>query len=190
MAKAKSKAVRKKTTKKATRKVPSKKKSSTKKASKKKALGWGGWRPGAGRKPDPDSGVSHRPRPVVRPKDFVLVTMRLAPGYVRMSLKAVDKIVGEAVELGEKPGFKIESHEVAKGLILLNIRAKDRNALSRGIQGFGIRVTRALNRKRGEPGRAFADRYDATTFGSSAERRKMAQKVKSGGRIPHRSVNS
>lgn len=208
MAKARSKATKKKSSRKATKKTSSrggaskkraskKKRSSKKRSSKKRTtkksasgFGWGGRRPGAGRKPDPNSGVSHRPRPVIRPEDFVLVTMRVDSAYSRVPLKAVDKIVGEAIEVSEKPGFQIESHDVAKGVILLNIRARDRRSLSRGIQGFGIRVTRALNRKRGKAGRAFTDRYDAVTFSSAAERRRMAQTVKAGGRLPHRSVHS
>lgn len=180
MAKARSKA--------ATKKQATSKASSAQSKARKKKFGWGGRRPGAGRKPDPESGVSHRPRPLVRPKDFVLVTIRLASAYARMSPKVLDKVVAEASQLGNKPGFEIESHEVGKGLILLDIRARDRITLSRGIQGLGIRVTRALNRLRGTPGRAFSDRYDAMTFASAAERRQMARAVMSGGRLPHRSV--
>lgn len=158
-------------------------KKAAKKATKKK-FGWGGARPGAGRKASPDSGVSHRRRSNIRPEDFVLVAMRFAPEYGRMALKTLTKLVDGALELGaERPGFQIESYELTKGLLLVRARARDRRTLARGIQGFGVRVARALNRQSGKPGRAFADRYEGRPFPSSAERERAISVAKSGTRL-------
>lgn len=41
----------------------------------------------------------------------------------------------------------------------LIVEAKDRDALSRGMQGFGVRLARRLNKELGRRGRVLRDRY-------------------------------
>src|SRR5262249_31793393 len=43
----------------------------------------------------------------------------------------------------------------------LIVEAPDRQALSRGMKGLGVRIARALNRVMGRQGRVIGDRYDA-----------------------------
>jgi hypothetical protein len=58
------------------------------------------------------------------------------------------------------PRFRIVEFSVQDDRLLLICEASDRDALSRGMQGFGVRFARAVNRARGARGKVFSDRYD------------------------------
>jgi len=57
--------------------------------------------------------------------------------------------------------FRIVEFSVQGRHIHLICEARDRSALSRGIQGFKVRVARAINKRLGRTGTVFADRYHA-----------------------------
>ena len=56
-------------------------------------------------------------------------------------------------------GFRLVHYSVQRDHLHLLVEAKDRTALSRGMQGLAIRIARALNRLWSRRGRVFADRY-------------------------------
>jgi REP element-mobilizing transposase RayT len=58
-------------------------------------------------------------------------------------------------------GFALVHFSVQRDHLHLVAEAKDRRALSRGMQGLSIRVARAVNQQLGRTGRLFADRYHA-----------------------------
>jgi hypothetical protein len=59
----------------------------------------------------------------------------------------------------DKGGFRIVQFSVQNNHIHLICEADDNEALARGIQGWAVRVARAVNRKLGRRGSVFADRY-------------------------------
>ena len=96
------------------------------------AFGWGGWRPGAGR---PRSNrrnkiVLHRKRPDVRPRYPVHVTLKLRAELHSLRTKERARVIRAA-------------------FVHLVIEADSNAQLSRGMQGFCIRVARALNKLAG-----------------------------------------
>jgi hypothetical protein len=143
------------------------------KTSSKRRFGWGGRRPGAGRKPSPDSGVPHHRREVVKAGDPLLVIHKLKPEYARMAPATLRRIVRDAAEEGgERFGFQLEDARARRGELRLACRARNRRALGRGVQGLSIRIARAINRLRGTEGSVFADRYQLQVFDSDAARRR------------------
>jgi REP element-mobilizing transposase RayT len=62
---------------------------------------------------------------------------------------------------GNRSRFRICQFSIQGNHIHLVCEAADANALSRGVQGFKIRVTRALNKLWHRRGTVFADRYHA-----------------------------
>ena len=62
-----------------------------------------------------------------------------------------------------RASFRIVEYSVQGMHIHLVCEASDRQALARGIQGFKIRVARAINRILGRKGGVFKDRYHART---------------------------
>ena len=121
----------------------------------------GGRRPGAGRKPKGEkAGVSHRHRAKLLSRHPVHVTLKLERGLPRLRNKAAYRVLRRAfVGANAKDGFRLCEYSVQGNHIHLIVEAKDRPALSRGMQGLAIRIALGLNRLWERTGRVFADRY-------------------------------
>ncbi|MFQ5464121.1 MAG: transposase [Phycisphaerae bacterium] len=122
---------------------------------------WGGRRAGAGRKRTaPRKRVPHRTRPKLAARFPVHVTVRLLDGLPRLRGFELAKVLRRAfVHSCNKQGFRICQFSIQGNHIHLICEAKSAGALSRGIQGWKIRVTRALNRRWHRRGTVFDDRY-------------------------------
>ena len=123
--------------------------------------GRGGARPGAGRKPVGDrAGVSHAARAKLPSRFPVHVTVRLREGLPGLRCKPAYAALRAAFTAGcQRFGFRLTEYSVQRNHIHLIAEAKERRALSRGVQGLLIRVAKALNRLWGRKGSVFADRY-------------------------------
>jgi REP element-mobilizing transposase RayT len=132
---------------------------------------WGGARRGAGRKRQgPRRLVEHRPRESFSAGCPVHVTLRLADGLPSLRNRATYGALLAALGAGsERFGMRLVHWSVLGNHMHLMIEAADCRALSRGMQGLGVRVARALNRWWGRTGRVFADRYHAHVLGSPTE---------------------
>jgi REP element-mobilizing transposase RayT len=133
--------------------------------------GWGGWRPGAGRKPKHGvAGVSHARRPVIKRGAMVHLTLRLKAELVELlSKKALDALQTATMAGGERTGFKLHKQVVKGEQIHLLVEADYDHALSRGAQGLNVRIARAINRVLERSGKVFADRYEAKVLKSAKD---------------------
>jgi REP element-mobilizing transposase RayT len=85
------------------------------------------------------------------------VTLRLVaglPGIRKRGLRLRD-----AVAKAHKERFRICEISIQRNHIHLIVEADDNVALSRGVQGFAVRVARRVNRFLSRSGRVFAERY-------------------------------
>jgi REP element-mobilizing transposase RayT len=127
-------------------------------------VGWGGARKGAGR-PRKDGtkgkGVPHLPRPVLAKRFPVHVTWRINREVWSLRSRRFFTVLQGAMYAGEKPGFRVVHYSFQKDHIHLIVEAVDRVALSRGMQGLGIRVARAVNFLMRRSGNVVSDRYHA-----------------------------
>ena len=126
-----------------------------------KFLKWGGARKGAGRKPKGErAGVSHMTRAKLASKHPVHVTLRLVKGLPGLRNVTTYEVLREAFRKGrERFGFRLVQYSVQGNHMHLIVEAKDRRALSRGMQGLLVRVARALNKLWKRRGRVLGDRY-------------------------------
>ena len=124
---------------------------------------WGGRRAGAGRKRRaPRNRVPHRTRPKLASRFPVHITVRLRDGLPRLRGFELAKILRRALVHGcNKAGFRICQFSIQGNHVHLICEARDASVLSRGIQGWKIRVTRGLNRRWHRRGTVFDDRYHA-----------------------------
>jgi len=76
---------------------------------------------------------------------------------------------GSFAEARERFGLRIIEFSVMDKHLHLFVEADDDLALSRGIQGLRVRITRGLNRLMGRRGPVFADRHHASVLGSPSE---------------------
>ncbi len=121
---------------------------------------WGGRRKGAGRKKEKGSGVSHQSRGPLASRWPVHVTLKLRGELPRIRNRKYAPVIRQCMIDTNAAGFVRVVHFVvlARHLHMI-VEAKSREAMSRGMQGFGVRLARRLNKKIGRQGGVFADRY-------------------------------
>ena len=123
---------------------------------------WGGARPGAGRKPDPNSGVRHTERPELRERHPVHLTWRFVSGLPNLRGPEFAAILRNAFDGGrDRFGFRLIHFTIQSNHLHLIAEAEDARALSRGMQGLGVRIAKALNKALDRAGRVLGDRYHA-----------------------------
>ena len=176
--------------KKATKKKSTRKKATTKsvKYQLKKGVdlkpgftGWGGYRPGAGRKKSADSGVSHTSREQLKKGGRALITLRILKGRPKLTSRDVSKLLKDVFTRAGKDYFEILQYRIHERGIFLLVTAKDRPSLGRGMGGLGSRMSRQLNRLWGTSGTVYADRYEDKVLHTPAEVRKAMRGVGGGG---------
>jgi hypothetical protein len=126
------------------------------KPKKKKKFGWGGARPGAGRKPKGEkAGSPHRKRPRIPPNEPVTITMEMIRD---LPVKAVKDAIAASREI-ERPGLTFRRVNLRGHMLHLVVVPKHRRALFRGMQGFQISAAKHVNSALGRTGTIFVDRY-------------------------------
>jgi hypothetical protein len=137
--------------------------------------GWGGARPGAGRKRAPNTrrAVVHRVRPPHRSTlpSHVTVSVLKAVGDLRREriFKALKKIFHHP----QTPGFQVVHYSVQKDHLHLVVEASNRGTFSSGMRSLGIRVARRLNRLLGRRGKVLRDRYHRRDLFSARQVRRV-----------------
>lgn len=123
--------------------------------------GRGGPRKGAGRKPIGDrAGVSHRQRNALASRHPAHITVKLQSHLPKLRNRAEYAALREAFAKGNNRfGFRLCHYAILNDHLHFLVEAKDRQALSRGLQGLLIRIARALNKLWQRRGKVFADRY-------------------------------
>lgn len=82
----------------------------------------------------------------------------------------------------KKNGFRIIDWSIQKDHLHLLVEARDKQSLSRGMQGFCVRVARGLNAHLGRTGSVFAERYSTRELKSPREVRNCRAYVMLNGR--------
>jgi len=137
--------------------------------------GWGGARPGAGRKPKGERPMlPHDKRPSHKASVPVLITTKLLPGLpslrrpgeaarIRAALagarRSANSRNGESSAGGRSAPFQVVHYSIQSNHLHLLVEAPDRAALTGGMRSLLVRIARALNRLWGRTGRVFADRF-------------------------------
>ena len=134
---------------------------------------WGGERPGAGRPEIPEhkrKGVPHRPRRKLAASRPLHATVRLRQGLLSLrSHRAHRQILRCFSRARERFGFRLIHYSVQSSHLHLVCEAKNRQAMSRGMQGLLIRVAKALNKVWGRKGSVWAERYHEHVLTSPRE---------------------
>jgi hypothetical protein len=125
-----------------------------------KRWGWGGWRPGAGRKPKGAvAGEPHRRRPRVGSQDVVLVRWAVAADGPDLTHESHQDVVRRVLRSYARPGFRIEGLAFEPRCLWLCVRARSRGVLARGLGSVAGRVAFHMNRHLGRRGTFFPDRH-------------------------------
>ena len=136
--------------------------------------GWGGKRPGAGRKRKDGrvapAGVPHLRRPRVEGRHPVGVTLKVRRGVWSLRGQRCAAAVRRALEAGhDLRGFRVVHFSILGNHLHLIVEAHSRRALSSGVAGLEVRMARALNGVMARSGPVFADRFHAHVLRSPSE---------------------
>jgi REP element-mobilizing transposase RayT len=132
----------------------------------------GGRRPGAGRKRGRFPKTPHRARPELLPGHPVHVTLRLQRYVDELRTRQLYHVIRKVLALYlEWPDFHVVHISIQNNHLHLIVEAKNREALTSGMQSFAITCARALNRARGARGKVFASRYHARQITSPRQAR-------------------
>jgi REP element-mobilizing transposase RayT len=140
----------------------------------------GGKRPGAGRKPTGDkAGHPHTKRRGFASKMPVHVTVRMQPHVWNLRSRRSFRVVGGALAAAAaRFGTQLCEFSIQGNHIHLVVEAGNQAALSRAMQGLGVRVARGLNRMMGRKGKVLADRYHAHVLRTPTEVRHAVRYVR------------
>jgi hypothetical protein len=138
---------------------------------------WGGARKGAGRKKSKNSGVSHLKRADFPGRNPVFVTMKLLPELPSLRSKDTFLAVLEMFEAAQKENFRIVHFTVQGNHVHLIVEAEGKVALSRGVTGLSVRLSRNLNKRWGREGTVFADRFHSRVLSTPTEVRNVLNYV-------------
>jgi len=121
---------------------------------------WGGRRPGAGRKPAGlTAGVPHGPRAIHHGRHPVHVTLRIVAGLPSLRGATLFPVLRGSLAAASTVSYRVVHYSVQTNHVHLLIEAEDTRARGRGMQGLGIRLAKAINRRLGRRGRVWNDRY-------------------------------
>jgi len=125
-----------------------------------KPSGWGGSRPGAGRKPAPDARTLHRPRERLDAQQACHVTLKVRPEVPSLrSVRLVRELERSFARLRKRRDFRLVHYSLQGNHAHLIVEARDPEALGRGMKALGARLARAVNRTFRRRGPVLADRY-------------------------------
>ena len=136
---------------------------------------WGGKRKGAGRKPKGGvAGVEHVTRAALAARFPVHVTWRMEEGVWSLRSRRCFGALARAFWGGaNRFGFRLVHYSVQGNHVHLLVEADDERALSRGMNGMGVRVAKGLNRVMGRHGKVLGDRYHARILRTPTEVRRV-----------------
>ena len=141
--------------------------------------GRGGWRPGAGRKKNPKSGVWHLTRPRLSGREPLHITLRIRDDVPNLRKEETFHEIQRAFLGGcHRFGMRLIDFSIQANHMHFIVEAANKLSLSRGMQGLLIRIARAVNRACHRKGNVFADRYHARVLRQPREVRNAVHYVR------------
>jgi putative transposase len=135
---------------------------------------WGGARDGSGRKKSDRAGVPHRPRPPIRKKTVVHVTVKLVREIRNVRrFKLAPAMRTAFLRTKKKDEFRLCQFSIQRDHLHLACEADSNEGLARGVQGVEISFAKRINRKLRRTGKVFADRFHAVQIRSPRQMRNV-----------------
>jgi putative transposase len=113
--------------------------------------------------------VSHRARAVLAERFPVHATWRMCDGLGSLRTGACVRLLRRAFLAASGERFQVVHHAIMGNHIHLIVEARDERALSRGMQGLGVRIARGVHRLQGRRGQALDGRYHAHVLATPME---------------------
>ena len=139
----------------------------------------GGKRKGAGRKsPTGEPKLRHEKRAKFTAAQPLHITVKLRSGLRSLRLAAEQQVVRKALAASrDRFGLRIVHYSVQREHLHLVVEAPCRDAVTRGMQGFLVRLTKALNRLWRRKGSILKERYHDEVITSPRQARNTLRYV-------------
>lgn len=122
--------------------------------------------------------MPHRPRERMTGATPAHVTVKLRTGLPTLRSGRCFGVVLGALRGGcLKRGFRIVQFSVQRDHLHMIVEANNRMRLARGMQGFGVRIAKALNKHWGRKGSVYADRFHSRLLATPSEVRNALRYV-------------
>ena len=122
--------------------------------------GWGGWRPGSGRKPGPNPRVRHLSREAFAARYPCHVTMRMRDDVPSLRIKKLVLRLERSLVAGcDRGDFRVVHYSLLPNQAHFIVEASGRQALGRGMKSLTRRLMLAVNEVFERRGPVFGDRY-------------------------------
>jgi REP element-mobilizing transposase RayT len=144
---------------------------------------------GAGRPRIHDPGIAHRKRPILSKASSLHLTIKLKRIKAEMKNKAVLTLLKRAILNARKKGLRIIHFTLEYDHVHLLVEAANNHVLGRGMQSFGVTLSKAINRLRNINGEVYKHRYHFRKINSSRELRIVMNYIFSNG-VKHKTAMS
>ncbi len=140
--------------------------------------GWGGKRPGAGRKPRAGSGIPHLRLTGLASRFPCHVTLKVRDGVPSLrTVKLVRELERSWAKACDRGDFRLAHYSIQANHVHLLVEARDADALGRGMKSLGGRLARVVNRVFARSGPVLKDRYHHVVLKSPTQVRNALRYV-------------
>lgn len=124
---------------------------------------------GAGRPAVHDAGIRHTSRPFLKRPSSLHITVKIKKIKAEMKNKSVLSILKRAILNARKQGLKVIHFSLEYDHVHLLIEAENNHILGKGMQAFGVTLSKAINRMRKTNGGVYKHRYHFRLISSARE---------------------
>ncbi len=144
----------------------------------KTTVGWGGWRPGAGRKPGPNPRIRHAPRDAFGRNHPSHVTLKVRSDVPSLRIrKCVMELERRFATASERGDFRLVHYSIQSNHVHMIVEATGPEALGRGMKSLAARFARAVNRVFQRKGSVLVDRFHSRALKTPREVRNALRYV-------------
>ncbi|MGZ3789032.1 MAG: transposase [Bacteriovorax sp.] len=124
---------------------------------------------GAGRPAIHDIGIRHSSRPFLKKPSSLHLTVKIKKNRADMKNKSVLGLLKRAIKNARRQGLKVIHYSLEYDHVHLLIEADNNYILGKGMQAFGVTLSKAINRMRKLKGGVYKHRYHFRHISSARE---------------------
>lgn len=144
---------------------------------------------GAGRPRIHDPGISHRKRPCLKKPSSLHLTIKVKRIKAEMKNRTVLILLKRAILNARKQGLRIIHFSLEYDHVHLLVEAADNLVLGKGMQAFGVTLSKAINRLKKLNGEVYKHRYHFRKITSTRELKVVMNYIFSNG-MKHKTAKS
>ncbi|MGZ3788101.1 MAG: transposase [Bacteriovorax sp.] len=142
---------------------------------------------GAGRPAKHDAGIRHTSRPLVKKPSSLHLTVKIKKNKADMKNKAVLSLLKRAILNARRQGLKVIHYSLEYDHVHLLIEAENNHVLGKGMQAFGVTLSKAINRMRKLKGGVYKHRYHFRKISGTRELRNVMNYIFTNG-VKHKTA--